>query len=279
MFKCSFIYTQILDRSRTGGWTTSFYNNAGSIDSAITFSRSLARLLNLAAGDQSVVRGVRITDLANPRNARTIDIAVTGATGNASDYSTNAIHCTLYGSTLQPVGFWLRGIPDDCIKSGKLIGNLLAAFPNFVNLQNELTNAGNLWSIRRVPGAQLKFDIQAWNGLTTQTPTFVTAQAMGLALTDQVRVMYVKGFPYLKRVWKVTSVSADGLTIGIGPNYNPPAAAPTITNKGKARRVTATGPTSVVQNEQITKLTFDYATKHNVGKPPLELSGRRRTPR
>lgn len=279
MFKVSFIYTDPVDHARLAGWTTSFYNNAGNIDAVIAASKVLGVQLGKCAGKQVVVSGARITDLSNPRNARSVNVPAYTPISYDTDFPTNAVHCTLYGSTLSPVGFWLRGVPDDIILRAKLIDGFPTGYKAFQALQDMLGDASQTWTIRRIPNNIATFPILNWNGLATANPQFSTGATMALAVGDRVRIQRVKGFPYLKRVWTITAADNVGFTYTIGPNYNPPAAAPVLTDKGKARNVTSSGARNVTVGEQITKLTYDYATKKNVGRPTGGLSGRQKTKR
>jgi hypothetical protein len=141
----------------------------------------------------------------------------------------------------------------------------------------ELSNKyGGSWCIRRVPPNVPRIPILAINGLLTTLPTLTLASAYAWNVGDLVRVQLVKGAPLLKRVWKVTSVSPDLLTIGIGPLMFPLySAEPQITNLGAVRD---TSP-DVYATELIQEVKPDYITKKNVGRPPLVLIGRRKTPR
>jgi hypothetical protein len=276
-FKVVFIASVPVDGGRVGGWETIVHSDAPSLQAVSEDALRMGKLLNNMTAQQVRFGAARISDLDTYRLAATVYLPASTNSGSDCDFPTTAIHTTQFGVQLQPVPLWVRGMSDAVVSAAILDLGVLKGIRPWGQFLQELSNEnGGSWCIRRIPSNIPRIPILAINGLLTITPTLALAQPYAWSVGNLVRVQLVKGAPLLKRVWKVTSVSPDLLTIGIGPLAFPLyTVPPQITNLGAVRD---TSP-DVYATELITKVVPDYATKKNVGRPPLVLTGRRKAPK
>lgn len=264
-----------LDAGDNSGWNLNLWNTRPSLGQAMQDAIALANAYNVILAKEAKAIAVRVSDIDNYRNAQSMTLGPKPSNALTVDYTTTAIHLTCYGTTLQPTPLWLRGLPDSLVVSAQLNQGALQALPGWQDFLLTLTGSsgGAAWAIRRVPASVAPQPIAAFGGLLTVTPTLTPVVVANLVPGDKIRIQHVKGAAALNRVWTVTSISADGLTVGFGPLATPLYTVnPVITNLGAYRD---TSP-DVYLSEQINQIKADYATKHNVGNPPKRHTGRRK---
>ena len=276
-FRAVLIFNETVDGGRVAGWETHLWSQQSNISKVIADLKDLIPYWNAILGGALYVSAARVSDATTYRNAQTVGFPPGIVSKIPPAYATVAVHCTCWGTTLQATPLWIRGIYNNVFNGPIFDATAFQNLQGYPGWYKRLTNgAGAAWAIRRIPPQEQRVQIVAWNGLLTVTPTLTLLASLDLNVGDQIRVQLVKGAPILKRVWTVTSVSPDGLTVGIGPLAAPLFTAnPPITANGKVRDVSP----DLYAYEAITKVTTDYMSSHKTGRPPLVLTGKPRIPR
>ena len=261
-FRVSFFWTQQADR--LGGWSENFWNNLTSFSAAQTAALALQTALWNSKGNGVLGPYIRISQVGNFRSAQVINTNLTStATGASSDadYPTTAL--LLFLASTQPYFSrqWLRGNPDNQVSSG---GHFTPT-AGYVTLINAITNilvtASNGWVLRNLNQGSAKQLITA-----VTLAGVVTVPAHGFATGNTIRISRTGGIPGLNALWKITVIDSNTFQLvgvpvgGFTGGYTKPGTAQlqsfiyqAITGGGIAR-----------------------ASKHNVGRPFGQLTGRRR---
>lgn len=254
---------------RTAGWSENFWSSLGDINAARTAAQAMSATIWQLHGNGVNLPSARVSNATTFRDVSILQLGLFSVIGPSSgaddaDYPTNALLLKLTGQGGYVTRQWLKGIPDRVVSQGGQYKPTPTYVTNFNALATVLTNAANGWTMRvsdrTVPFKPVKDISQAG---------IVTVTGHGYADNSRVRISRVQGLTQANRIWRITRLDAD--TFSLQGWVAPSVAIPYLGN-GVARQVS---PIYVA----IQAAVIERATKHNVGRPFGQLTGRRRTRR
>lgn len=261
-FRVSFFWTQQADR--LGGWSENFWSNLTSFTAVVTAAQALQVALFNTKGNGVNGPYIRISQVGNFRSAQVVNTNLVQpplGTVNDADYPTTALLLLLTGPQPYFSRQWLRGNPDNTVTNAghyNPTANLVTLLNKVISL---LTNAANGWVLRNLNQANAKQLITA-----VTLPGVVTVPAHGFATGNTIRISRTGGIPGLNKIWRITVIDANTFQL-VG-----------VPAGGFTGAYTKPG-TAQLQGflfQQITGGQVLRATKHNVGRPFGQLTGRRR---
>jgi hypothetical protein len=261
-FRVSFFFTQQGDR--LGGWSENYWSNLSSVAGVQAAAMTLQQALWQTKGNGVNAPYIRISQVGAFRSAFIVNTNLTSVPlGNAADadISTTALLLLLTGPVPYTARQWLRGIYDNAVT---LAGhyNPSAGYATVINnLFTTLSQASNGWVLRNLNQANLKQLITA-----VTLPGVVTVPGHGFATGQVIRISRTGGITGLNGTWHITVIDANTFQL-IG-----------VPAGGFVGRYTKSG-TAQLQTylyQAITGGSVLRATKHNVGRPFGQLTGRRK---
>lgn len=248
-----------------GGWSENYWNSLSDLSAVTTAATALRTKLFLLKGYPVQLPTVRISDVANFREVKTLRFADATVPSpipdtSSADFVDTALLLKLTASPNYVTNQWLRGIYDDQIsRGGRYIPT--ATFTTYFNaFKGALLDGTQGWNLRRLDRTVPKKTI---TGITAAG--VVSCANHGLATDDKTRISRVLSPDSLNKIWKVVRIDADTFSI-VGPPAATVPATVGISTSSKRQSFVFVG---------ITKVEIDRATKHNTGRPFGQLSGRR----
>jgi hypothetical protein len=265
-FRVSYFFVQAI--GRTGGWSENYWNSNTDIEPCVRAGVKLATALRQCHGLQSNLRYMRISDAATFRDVTLVEYVGEGAqqtNGNTdSDYPTNAAGLKLVGSGNYVTRQWIKGVEDTAINDGGLWLPSGRTTRNFNAFFAILQTTSEQWVLKRLNRATPKLVVE---NVTNAGVVSITGH--GYANNAKIRISRCRGTFFINQLWTIKRIDADSFSlIGYVPQTNNP--------------VYRGGGTSQLQTPTyvpITNASIERATKHNVGRPFAQLTGRRRRPR
>jgi hypothetical protein len=203
MFRLQFNYTHVGDL--THGFTENFYVNTETLDTANQRADMLAKLLVPLHGAQTILTDCRVLDLSlaggggSPRRYQNVP-SIASSASTDSDYPTTAIEVEMANTDGTATRQWLKGLPDDQIKKGKM--SLNGEFPGaFKAFSDAITKTSSLICMRVQDPTANFFSI------TNITEAgIVTAAGHGFNNNDFVIITGRGIGKYWRKTWEVLKV-------------------------------------------------------------------------
>jgi len=262
-FRVSFFVT--LTGDREGGWSENYWSNLPDLPTTIGVATNARPLLGGCHGIGCQIPWVRIATVPGFRQVKLLRFPSFPAShwlpGQDADYATTGVNMKITGNNQSYVYEWMTGTPDNIISLG---GHYIPtpAFTTSFNLWvAELTNANRGWSLRISDPTNVWKDV-----LSIDQAGVVTCLAHGYNTNDQVRISRTQNLTQANGVWKVINIDADHFSLQrwIAPTTPTPWA-----GRPRCRRLTPVmTPINTVQIVE--------ATSHRRGRPPYQLTGRRK---
>lgn len=260
------------------GFTEVYYSIASTLASAATFPTGLINAAINLRNELTVLRKIRISDVANNRSSVVVNInrSPTVAGDGPDIVSTSAILTLNAPETGARRSLWLRGLDDGQVKRDPITGvdrptaGLQTAMNTWIR---QLANAGyHVQSLKKLGTAPLIY--ARISSITVSGPgSILLTMPTGFELTTSKRIILSqidnKLFPGLNGHWAATAVTSNTLTVG----YNSHLANSTyLLTKGRSR------PEEYQYGPIVASVSgFNKFGSRDTGRSPLGGRGRRGT--
>lgn len=253
--------------SKLGSWTENFWCDVADKGAAMTQTDQLIKVINEAKAAQVYSPSYRISEVGQFRKSELIERVGNPSTNvnlyGDADYPTTKLQLKFFGAGGATVQ-WYGGVDDQWISSSGRYVPVDTSTAKLNKIFAELAKGGVNWSIRILNPARPTFIIKAID----KTTGVVTTNTNTLAVDSMVRIKGVKNLTAANGVWRITVISGTQFSLnGWVPQVND---------------MTKGNPTVRPQDyvfQKIVSAKVVRSTKHNVGKYPDQLSGRRTTRR